>query len=85
MRIRNTKTFYTYTIEFTKEEFEKVRDSTVDGMYLTSYLLYCDLLDGLVEDYDMDYSSSKLEVTLREPLHEILRYAVGKFIRLTDG
>lgn len=85
MKIRNTKTCYTYTIQFTEEEWETISDGWIPDtyQYFTSYL-WSSELESILEDADTNYSLKEAVITLNDNNPQLLENVVQKFLNKSE-
>lgn len=81
MKIKNTKTCYTYTIQFTEEEFEIIKEGQLPDRYLYfTTFLWCSEIEDYLEEAEIYYMSQQVEIILSENKLELVKKVVQEFL-----
>ena len=85
MNIQDTKTCYTFTIQFSEEEWEIISDAWMldTHQYFTSYLWYSEL-ESILEDADTKYSLKQAVITLNAKDPQLLENVIQKFLNKAE-
>lgn len=78
MNIQNTKTCYIYTISFTEEEWEIIKDARMPDT-LTGHL-WSSELESILEECEVYYMSEQVEITLNDNNTQLLENVIQKFL-----
>ena len=84
MKIKNTKTCYTYAIEFSEGEWKIIAEGWMPDTFwnFTSYI-WCSELEAL-EECETYYMSQYVEVILSQDVPDILHSVVKEFLEKAE-